>query len=379
MVSARRAHETRQRQGRRRARHRSSARGAAGGHRRVHRDHSGVDAKRACELIREHRLPHECVPNELKSSPGDLGGARRAHGPDCAHAEPQQDDEPSVSSSRCRERRRWRVRSSPIEHALFKARVHPIQVLIALKAVRRGPVATRARSRGSGSEVIDALDAAFYSGVRSHRADRKAHAARRSTCSGSMNSMMTAAKISAREGSVAMAKVTARTERIWHAIGDHEHRVSLRSLVLQRSDGILRPGMTSRSVSLRVSVSTTFATRPIELPTGGTDCALSRCCTRSRTRSRSIASRSTRTTRRGRAIHPFQALRQYRERMGIPAKLVVVGMTSTGFTIADPTDAGCSTLSGSILLRRPSSRTSPRTARCSSKFTARRRCGWVNC
>ncbi len=26
--------------------------------------------------------------------------------------------------------------------------------------------------------------------------------------------------------------------------------------------------------------------------------------------------------------------------MGIPAKLIVVGMTATGFTIADPNDAG---------------------------------------
>jgi 60 kDa SS-A/Ro ribonucleoprotein len=39
-------------------------------------------------------------------------------------------------------------------------------------------------------------------------------------------------------------------------------------------------------------------------------------------------------------IHPAQALRQYREQMGIPAKLVVVGMVSNGFTIADPNDAG---------------------------------------
>ena len=39
-------------------------------------------------------------------------------------------------------------------------------------------------------------------------------------------------------------------------------------------------------------------------------------------------------------IHPVQALRQYRERMGIAAKLVVVGMVSNGFSIADPNDAG---------------------------------------
>jgi 60 kDa SS-A/Ro ribonucleoprotein len=39
-------------------------------------------------------------------------------------------------------------------------------------------------------------------------------------------------------------------------------------------------------------------------------------------------------------IHADEALRRYREVTGIAAKLVVVGMTSTGFTLADPNDAG---------------------------------------
>ncbi len=40
------------------------------------------------------------------------------------------------------------------------------------------------------------------------------------------------------------------------------------------------------------------------------------------------------------AIHPVQALREYREKTGIAAKLVVVGMVSNGFSIADPDDGG---------------------------------------
>ncbi len=39
-------------------------------------------------------------------------------------------------------------------------------------------------------------------------------------------------------------------------------------------------------------------------------------------------------------IHPVQALQRYRQEAGIPAKLIVVGMTATGFSIADPSDAG---------------------------------------
>ena len=40
------------------------------------------------------------------------------------------------------------------------------------------------------------------------------------------------------------------------------------------------------------------------------------------------------------AIHPVQALCEYRGKTGIAAKLVVVGMVSNGFSIADPDDGG---------------------------------------
>lgn len=39
-------------------------------------------------------------------------------------------------------------------------------------------------------------------------------------------------------------------------------------------------------------------------------------------------------------IHPSQALQQYRQHTGIPAKMVVVGMCANEFSIADPNDAG---------------------------------------
>ena len=39
-------------------------------------------------------------------------------------------------------------------------------------------------------------------------------------------------------------------------------------------------------------------------------------------------------------IHPSQALRQYRSEFVGDAKAVVVGMTSNGFTLADPNDRG---------------------------------------
>jgi 60 kDa SS-A/Ro ribonucleoprotein len=46
-------------------------------------------------------------------------------------------------------------------------------------------------------------------------------------------------------------------------------------------------------------------------------------------------------------IQPSEALQQYREHSGIrDAKLIVVAMTSNGFTIADPDDPGMFDMAG---------------------------------
>jgi len=44
--------------------------------------------------------------------------------------------------------------------------------------------------------------------------------------------------------------------------------------------------------------------------------------------------------------HPFQALAAYRREMGINSKLIVVAMTATRFTIADPSDPGMLDVAG---------------------------------
>lgn len=45
-------------------------------------------------------------------------------------------------------------------------------------------------------------------------------------------------------------------------------------------------------------------------------------------------------------IHPKQALDQYRNKTGIDSKLIVIGMTATNFSIADPTDSGMLDVAG---------------------------------
>ena len=76
------------------------------------------------------------------------------------------------------------------------------------------------------------------------------------------------------------------------------------------------------------------------LPFGGTDCALPMLYAMEREREVDAFVVYTDSETWAGDVHPAQALRQYRERSGIDARLIVVGMTSNGFSIADPKDAG---------------------------------------
>lgn len=57
------------------------------------------------------------------------------------------------------------------------------------------------------------------------------------------------------------------------------------------------------------------------------------------------------------SVHPVEALRAYRDARGIPAKLVVVGMTSEGSALLIPTTPACSMSSVSTHRQRRSSPT----------------------
>jgi 60 kDa SS-A/Ro ribonucleoprotein len=45
-------------------------------------------------------------------------------------------------------------------------------------------------------------------------------------------------------------------------------------------------------------------------------------------------------------VHPHHALASYRRATGIPARLIVVGMTATRFTVAEPSDPGMLDVAG---------------------------------
>src|SRR3954467_12477338 len=76
------------------------------------------------------------------------------------------------------------------------------------------------------------------------------------------------------------------------------------------------------------------------IPMGGTDCALPMVWARENGVNVSAFITYTDSETWAGKIHPTQALRQYRNAFVGDAKAVVVGMTSNGFTIADPNDRG---------------------------------------
>jgi 60 kDa SS-A/Ro ribonucleoprotein len=123
-----------------------------------------------------------------------------------------------------------------------------------------------------------------------------------------------------RVASAAMALITAATERDVAFLGFCHELVPLAISARQRLDDV---------------VSTVSG-----LPFGGTDCALPMVwATKHKAKVDVFVVYTDSETWFG-SIHPMQALRQYREKMGIRAKLIVVAMTSNGFSIADPDDAG---------------------------------------
>jgi len=220
---------------------------------------------------------------------------------------------------------------------LAAARVHPINVLVAQRTYAAGVSA-----RGDGTwmpsrPIVDALDQAFYAAYGAvEPAGKRMMLAL--DVSGSMTQPVSGLPISCREASAALALVTAATEPAYQVVGftsstgnsfDWRRNTALAELAIsprQRLDDAIR------TVS--------------NLPFGGTDCALPMVhALRAGLEVDAFVIYTDNETWAG-DIHPHQALQDYRRQSGIDARLVVVAMTSTEFSIADPDDPGMLDISG---------------------------------
>jgi 60 kDa SS-A/Ro ribonucleoprotein len=98
-------------------------------------------------------------------------------------------------------------------------------------------------------------------------------------------------------------------------------------------------GITQVTLSPRMRLDSVIQ-RIRAIPMGGTDCALPMLWAACHKLIVSAFITYTDSETWAGNIHPAQALRQYREEFVGAAKAVVVGMTSNGFTLADPNDCG---------------------------------------
>jgi 60 kDa SS-A/Ro ribonucleoprotein len=122
------------------------------------------------------------------------------------------------------------------------------------------------------------------------------------------------------EGAAALAMTTIRTEPNWHVMAFADGLRPLPLTARMRLDDVLRH---TRNVNF-----------------GGTDCSLPMLHALERGLSVDVFVVLTDNETWAGKVHPTVALRDYRRKTGIPAKLIVAGMTSTGFSIADPDDGG---------------------------------------
>ena len=220
------------------------------------------------------------------------------------------------------------------QEELHKARVHPINLLVAHRTYAGGQSMRGSSSWSPVTKIIDALDAAFYKAFATFEpANKRTMLAL--DVSGSMGGATTATGINAREASAALALVTMATEPQTITVGftggscygwgarsnpDPDNLTKLNISPRQRLNDVIR------AIS--------------GLLFGGTDCALPMLyALKHKLPVDTFVVYTDNETWAG-TIQPHQALQKYRDAMGIPAKLVVVGMASNEFTIADPQDQG---------------------------------------
>ena len=220
-----------------------------------------------------------------------------------------------------------------------RARVHPIALLAALRTYQSGHGARGQHTWNPVREVVDALDAAFYTafGNVEPAAKRLLLAL---DVSGSMTTGWVAGvpALTPRDASAALALVTAATEARYEVVGFFTGKNGWKSRSKSQW-GWGEQGLTPLDISPRQRLDDVVKTVD-RLPFGGTDCALPMLYAQAQEREVDTFVIYTDSETWAGDVHPVQALQDYRAASGIDARLVVVGMVSNGFSIATPSDPG---------------------------------------
>lgn len=198
------------------------------------------------------------------------------------------------------------------EENLKAARIHPLQILLALSAYKDKPE--------SVPEVVDILDEAFYLAFSGLEPTGKNFLLGLDV-SGSMSwGSIAGSGLSPRDASAALALASLSTGDPTEILAFSHQLVPLKLSRRQRLDDAIE------TIS--------------RLPFGGTDCALPMIYAKENKLDIDAFIVYTDSETWYGDVHPVQALEDYRQSSGRDAKLIVNGMVANGFSIADPDDPG---------------------------------------
>lgn len=221
--------------------------------------------------------------------------------------------------------------------ALRKARLHPLDILVAQRTYAQGKGERGSLTWEPVGQVVEALDAAFYKAFANvEPAGKRLMLAL--DVSGSMTSPLVKLPLSCREAAAALALVALRTEP--SALVTGFTAAGAKPQTGKQGTWAMMESAISRLPITANQRLDDVLKRVDNLPFGGTDCALPmQYALAEGLQVDAFVVFTDNETWAGK-IHPIQALQEYRARTGIPAKSIVVGMTATGFSIADPNDGG---------------------------------------
>lgn len=213
------------------------------------------------------------------------------------------------------------------EEAIKKSRLHPMNILFAMKTYASGQGFRGTNRWPVNREVVSALEAAFYLSFGTLQPGKKRTFIGLDV-SGSMTASIANSNLQCREAAAAMAMVTFR----------QEPQVILRGFTSSSGSwGRGSTGLEDLGVGRNDNLDTVLK-KVYRSNFGATDCSLPmRYAIDNKLDVDQFVIYTDNETYAGKE-HPFTVLKEYRKRSGIMARMVVVGMTSTGFSIADPND-----------------------------------------
>lgn len=299
------------------------------------------DVNGVCKLIRDYDLPREAVPTEMLTKP-EVWEALLQKMPMGALIRNLATMTRVGLLAPMSSGTATALAKIGSQKELNKARVHPVGILSALLTYKSGKSVRGSNTWTPVAQIVDALDGAFYKSFGTVVPTNKRHMLALDV-SGSMGSRTVAGVpgLTPRVGSCAMAMVTAVVEpnHCFVAFTSGGWQAASRVGPSMFASGGYSNCITPLTISPRQRLDD-VCRETEKLPMGGTDCALPMLYAMDQKIPVDVFSIYTDSETWHGRIHPSQALQEYRQKMGIPSKLVVVGMVSNGFTIADPNDAG---------------------------------------